>query len=204
MIQKNNIQFNEIKSICVFCGSSLGNDPAFVEAARLLGRLLAENQITLVYGGAKVGLMGVVADSVLENAGTVIGVIPKFLEQKEITHLGLTELIICETMHERKTKMFELSQGFIALPGGFGTLEEVIEILTWQQLGLHKCPIAFLNVNGFYDHLHMLFKEMEAKELLKSENRKMALFRADPLDLIHEMKTYKAPDVSKWISKTST
>lgn len=193
-----------MKSLCVFCGSSSGSDPAFIQSARQVGRLLAENQISLIYGGAKVGLMGAVADAVLENNGTVIGVLPKFLQGKEIAHANLTQLILCETMHERKTKMFELSEGFMALPGGFGTLEEVIEILTWQQLGLHKHPVGFLNVNGFYNHLRLFFDEMERGSLLKSENKKMALFGDDPTALLNEMKAYRAPAVTKWIGKQST
>lgn len=193
-----------MKSLCVFCGSSLGDDPAFVEAANFLGRLVAEQGITLIYGGAKVGLMGAVADSSLKHGGKVVGVLPKFLKGKEIAHKGLSELILCETMHDRKMKMFELSQGFVSLPGGFGTLEEVIEILTWQQLGLHKFPVGFLNINGFYDHLKMLFDEMESRKLLKSENKNMALFDVDVESLVGRMKTYTAPEVTKWISKSST
>jgi uncharacterized protein (TIGR00730 family) len=193
-----------MKSLCVFCGSSSGSDPAFIEAARLLGRTLAENQITLVYGGSNVGLMGAVADAALEHNGKVIGVLPKFLQGKEIAHNGLTELILCETMHERKTKMFERSEGFIALPGGFGTLEEVVEILTWQQLGLHKFPIAFLNVNGYYDHLRQFFNVMESQKLLKTENRNMALFGDTVIDVLDQMKSYKPINVDKWVGKTTT
>jgi len=193
-----------MKSLCVFCGSSFGNEPAFAEAAKALGRILANQKITLVYGGANVGLMGAVADSVLENNGRVIGVLPKFLQSKEIAHTGLSELILCDTMHERKVKMFELSQGFVALPGGFGTLEEVVEILTWQQLGLHKFPVAFLNINGFYDHLRLLFDRMESGKLLKAENKQMALFDGSVVGLVEKMKSYRAPEVSKWIAKAST
>src|SRR4051812_45956194 len=128
-----------MKSVAVFCGSSQGNDPQFTEAAQSLGRTLAEKNITLIYGGAAVGLMGTIANAVLQHKGKVIGVLPRFfLSGKEVPHHHLTELILCDSMHERKTKMFELSEGFIAMPGGFGTLEEVSEILTWQQLGLHQ------------------------------------------------------------------
>lgn len=188
-----------MKSVCVFCGSSSGDDPAFIKTARLLGQTLAENQITLVYGGANVGLMGAVADAVLEHGGKVIGVLPKFLQGKEIAHQGLTELILCETMHERKTKMFELSEGFIALPGGFGTLEEVVEILTWQQLGLHQYPVAFVNVNGYYDHLRSFFNEMERTQLLKTENRNMALFADVVSEALTQMKSYRPINVEKWV-----
>jgi len=192
-----------MKSLCVFCGSSSGNDPAFIKTARLLGQALAENQITLVYGGSNVGLMGAVADATLEHGGQVIGVLPKFLQDKELAHKGLTKLILCDTMHERKTKMFELSEGFIALPGGFGTLEEVVEVLTWQQLGLHQFPIAFLNVNGYYDHLRNLFNHMEAAQLLKTENRNMALFADVVSDALVQMKSYQAVNVEKWIKKST-
>lgn len=191
-----------MKSLCVFCGSSSGNNPEFIRSAQLLGQYLAENGITLIYGGANVGIMGAIADSTLENGGSVKGVLPKFLQGKEIAHTGLTELIICETMHERKIKMFELSQGFVALPGGFGTLEEVVEILTWQQLGFHKYPVGFLNIGGFFDHLRMFFDEMERTRLLKAENKKMALFGSSVLDLLNTMKSYKAPEVTKWISNS--
>lgn len=193
-----------MKSICVFCGSTPGNDPQFLTTARLLGKTLAEEKITLVYGGANVGLMGAVADAAMENGGRVIGVLPHFLQRKEVAHREITELILCETMHERKTKMFELSEGFIALPGGFGTLEEVVEILTWGQLGLHRHPTAFLNVNGYYDSLKALFNHMEQKELLKSENNQMALFGNSVEDVLKKMKNYKAPAVSKWITTSST
>src|SRR5258708_1188687 len=125
-----------MKSLCVFCGSSVGDDPDFLKTAIALGKTLAETETTLVYGGANRGLMGAIADSALKNGGKVIGVLPRFLEGKEVAHKNLTELILCDSMHERKTQMFERSQGFIAMPGGFGTLEEISEILTWQQLGL--------------------------------------------------------------------
>lgn len=194
----------EMKSICVFCGSSLGNDPKISEAARALGRSMAQQGTTLVYGGAKIGIMGVVADAVLENGGKVIGVIPKFLGDKEIAHSGLTELILCETMHERKTKMFELSEGFIALPGGFGTLEEVIEILTWQQLGLHHHPVGILNVGGFYQSLGQLFDQMESTGFLKPDHKDMALFADSVEALLSKMRAYKPHETGQWITKSVT
>jgi uncharacterized protein (TIGR00730 family) len=188
-----------MKSICVFCGSSLGTDPSFTEAARELGRTLSEQNITLIYGGANRGIMGLVADSVLENNGRVIGVLPKFLRNMEVAHTGLTELILCDSMHERKTKMFELSEGFLALPGGFGTLEEVIEILTWHQLGLHKFPVGLLNINGFYNPLIQLFDQMEASGLLKTENKDIALFGETVTGILGKMHAHQAAHVSKWI-----
>lgn len=193
-----------MKSISVFCGSSSGSDPKFQAAARSVGQALAEAGVTLIYGGAKVGLMGTVADAALANGGKVVGVLPRFLQNKELAHPDLSEMILCDSMHERKTRMFELSQGFIALPGGFGTLEEVCEILTWQQLGLHKFPIGLLNISGFYDHLDRLFAEMEKTELLKPENRRMAIFRENVPDLLAAMKNYRAPEVAKWIRKANT
>ena len=193
-----------MKSICVFCGSSSGDNPNFLHAANDLGKYLAENKIKLVYGGASVGLMGAIANSVLINGGQVIGVLPRFLQSKEIAHDGLSELIVCNSMHERKTKMFELAEGFIALPGGYGTLEEVLEMLTWQQLGLHKFPIGFLNVDGFYNCLITFFDEIEKTKLLNAQNRKMALFSNTITDLIFQMQSYKAPEVEKWINKSTS
>ena len=131
----------------------------------------------------------------------MIGVLPRFLQKKEIAHPGLTDLIFCETMHQRKTKMYEISQGFLGLPGGFGTLEEISEILTWQQLGMHEHPVGFLNIGGFYDHLEKLFETMKTCELLKPENRDMALFDDSFDSLFERMKVYKAPKVSKWLDK---
>lgn len=193
-----------MKSICVFCGSSFGSDSKFKEEAETLGDRIAKSGRTLVYGGAKVGLMGVVANAVLKGGGKVIGVLPHFLSAKEIAHKGLTELIFCESMHERKTKVFELSEGFIALPGGFGTLEEISEILTWQQLGLHTYPVAFLNTNGYYNDIFNQFRKMQTSGLLKPENRQMALFADDIDSLLAAMESYKAPSVAKWITKEET
>jgi uncharacterized protein (TIGR00730 family) len=159
--------------ITVFCGSSFGTEEIYTEQAALLGKTLAKQNIELVYGGANVGLMGAVADGVLNNGGKAIGVLPNFLRSKEIAHLGLTELILVESMHERKTKMNDLCDGVMALPGGFGTLEELFEMLTWAQLGLHKKPIAILNINGFYDSLIQLTEVMVSKGLLKEVNQQI-------------------------------
>jgi len=190
-----------MKNITVFCGSSFGTDEIFREQAELLGKTLGKQNIGLVYGGANVGLMGAVADGALSENGTVIGVLPNFLRSKEIAHLGLTELIVVESMHERKTKMNDLCDGVIALPGGFGTLEELFEMLTWSQLGLHKKPIAILNVNGFYDSLIQLTETMVEKGLLKDANQKMLLVSDNIDDLLEKMKNYMPPTVGKWIDK---
>jgi len=190
-----------MKRITVFCASSFGTDKIYEEQAIALGRTLAEQNIELVYGGANVGLMGAVADGTLNAGGKVIGVLPNFLRSKEIAHQGLTELILVESMHERKTKMNELCDGIIALPGGFGTLEELFEMLTWAQLGLHKKPIAILNVNGFYDSLLELLQTMTEKGLLKEVNQKMLLVSEDIEDLLNQMKNYIPPTVGKWIDK---
>lgn len=200
-IFKTHIKKITMKRITVFCASSFGTEKIYEEQAIALGKTLAEQNIELVYGGANVGLMGAVADGALNAGGKVIGVLPNFLRSKEIAHLGLTELILVESMHERKTKMNELCDGVIALPGGFGTLEELFEMLTWAQLGLHKKPIAILNVNGFYDALIALLQTMTEKGLLKEVNQKMLLVSETIDDLLYQMKNYVAPTVGKWIDK---
>lgn len=190
-----------MKNITVFCGSSFGTDEIFKEQAELLGKTLAQQNIGLIYGGANVGLMGAVADGALSENGTVIGVLPNFLRSKEIAHKGLTELILVESMHERKTKMSDLCDGVIALPGGFGTLEELFEMLTWAQLGLHKKPIAILNINGFYGALIELLKGMVEKGLLKDVNQEMLLVSDNIDDLLDKMRNYVPPTLGKWIDK---
>ena len=193
-----------MKSIAVYCGSSSGNNPLFTSMAVELGTLLVSEKISLVYGGAKVGLMGVIADAVLNAGGNIVGVLPRFISRKEIAHDRLSELILCETMHERKQIMYEMADGFIALPGGFGTLDELFEILTWQQLGLHQKPIGILNVDGFYNALKSLFGTMESAQILKSENRSMALFEDDPQRLLRLMKDYRPQAVPKWLDISKT
>lgn len=192
---------NIMKRITVFCGSSNGSDEIYKSQATQLGKTLAKQNIELVYGGANVGLMGAVADGVLNEGGKVIGVLPHFLKSKEIAHEGLTELILVESMHERKTKMNDLCNGVIALPGGFGTLEEFFEMLTWAQLGLHKKPIAILNVDGFYDSLITFIQTMVDKGFLKEINQQMVLVSDNSEDLLEKMKNYIAPSVGKWIDK---
>jgi uncharacterized protein (TIGR00730 family) len=189
-----------MKTITVFCGSSSGFADIYLAQARLLGETMAARGIALVYGGARVGLMGALADAALQAGGTVTGVLPVFLKVKEIAHEGLTELILTESMHERKMKMNELCDGIIALPGGFGTLEEFFEMLTWGQLGLHKKPVAVLNINGFYDPLIVLIDIMVERGFLKPDNRAMLLISNDIDDLLDKMRNYRAPEVGKWIS----
>ncbi|MGK6343736.1 TIGR00730 family Rossman fold protein [Chryseobacterium sp. DT-3] len=190
-----------MKSITVFCGSSFGTDGIFKEQAFLLGQTLAKQDIQLIYGGANVGLMGTVADGTLNEGGKAIGVLPHFLQSKEIAHKKLTELILVETMHERKTKMNDLCDGVIVLPGGYGTLEEFFEMITWAQLGLHKKPIGILNIDGFYDDLIRLVQTMVDKGFLKQVNRDMLLISGNIDELLEKMKNYQAPTVGKWISK---
>lgn len=190
----------ELKKICVFCGSSDGNDIAITDAAERLGKIFAENNITLVYGAAKIGVMGTLAKSVLENKGDVIGIIPKFLKKKEVVHLGLTELVTTHNMHERKLKMQEMSDGFITLPGGFGTLEELFEIITWLQLGLHDKPIGLLNINGFFDDMLKLLENMVRKGFLKMENYELLLVANNIDTLLKKMNDFKAPQIPKWLN----
>jgi len=190
-----------MKSITVFCGSSFGSDNVFKEQATLLGQTLAKQNIQLIYGGADVGLMGAVADGALNSGGKVVGVLPQFLQAKEIAHKQLTELILVETMHERKTKMNDLCDGVIVLPGGYGTLEEFFEMITWAQLGLHQKPIGVLNIDGFYDDLIQLIQTMVDKGFLRPINRDMLLISDTIDELLEMMKNYNAPTIGKWISK---
>ncbi|MFW5700222.1 MAG: TIGR00730 family Rossman fold protein [Cyclobacteriaceae bacterium] len=177
-----------MNKICVFCGSSVGNDPMYTEAARKLGKLMAENNIGLVYGGGGIGLMGEIANAVMSNNGQVIGVIPRFLAEKELGHQQISELILTDSMHQRKQKMAELADGFIALPGGFGTLEELCEILTWVQLSIIEKPVAILNTNGFFDHLILLFEHMVNNGFLRESNRDILLQAKTPQEIIKIMK----------------
>lgn len=193
-----------MKAITVFCGSNSGFKEVYQQQAFLLGKKLAGENIGVVYGGARIGLMGAVADGALQNGGKVYGVIPEFLRSKEIAHEGLTELILVTSMHERKVKMNELSDGVIALPGGFGTMEELFEMLTWAQLGLHKKPIALLNTNGFYDCLIKAAETMVIEGFLKKSNLDILLVDDQIDSLLEKMKAYRAPEVPKWIDlKTS-
>ncbi|MDU0372517.1 TIGR00730 family Rossman fold protein [Hymenobacter endophyticus] len=193
-----------MKSVAVYCGSSAGTNPLYTEMAQEMGRVLAEQSMTLVYGGGRVGLMGAVADSVLAHGGQVIGVIPDFLVAKEVEHRGVTELHIVKSMHERKLLMADLADGFVAMPGGFGTLEELFEVLTWGQLGLHKKPVALLNVAGFYDHLLRALDHMADEGLLRRENRHQLLSNPDPSNLLTEMLAYQPIALEKWLTPRTT
>lgn len=189
-----------MKSIAVYCGSSMGNDAVFKTTAYQLGEELANRNIQLVYGGATVGLMGTVADGALSKGGKVIGVLTDFLKNKELAHEGLTDLFFVETMHERKLKMYELSEGIIALPGGYGTLDELFEMLTWAQLGLHKYPVGLLNVDGYFDHLLAFVQTMVDKGFLKEVNQHMLLVSDTIEGLLKKMQEYQPPIVGKWIT----
>jgi|SRR5690606_17592728 len=200
---EENIEFFDmaLRSIVVFCASSLGSKQVFSEEATHVGRTFAVRGITLVYGGGKVGLMGAVANGALEAGGKVVGIIPHFLNSKEREHNGVTELITVESMHDRKRIMNERSDGIIALPGGFGTMEELFEMITWAQLGLHQKPVGLLNTDGFYDHLLAFIDNMVESELLKKGNREMLLVADTIEELLEKMENYKAPDVPKWIQE---
>jgi len=187
--------------ICVFCGSSFGSNSSYSWAAQHLGELLAARNVELVYGGATVGLMGLLADAVLQSGGRVIGVIPQALVDKEIAHTGLTELRVVNSMHERKALMAELADAFIALPGGFGTLEEFCEVLTWSQLGLHRKNCGLLNINGYYDGLLSLFDHAVAEGFLKSSSRKLVQSYSEPDRLIGAVLSAVPAVEAKWIGK---
>lgn len=190
-----------MRALTVFCGANMGSEAQYTELAREMGQLLAQENIALVYGGGKVGLMGVIADAVLESGGKVIGVIPHFLAHKEIEHTGVKEMYYTETMHERKMKMFELSDGAIAMPGGFGTLDEMFELCTWAQLGLHEKPLGVLNILSFYDGLLQFLDRAVSDEFLQAENRKLILDARYPHELLEKMRNYKPIHVPKWIKK---
>lgn len=183
-----------MRSISVFCGSTTGNDPEFRQEAYALGGLLADNNIRLVYGGGRSGLMGAVAAGALDAGGEVIGVIPEFLMEKEVAHHGLTELIVTQNMHDRKLILNEKADGFIALPGGFGTLEELFEIITWLQLGLHNKPVGVLNTKGYYDHLFALLDHMVVNELLRPDNRERLLRHNNINELLMTMQEWPSND----------
>lgn len=193
-----------MKRLCVYCGSSPGSHPDYTEAAKDMARALVKRNIDLVYGGASVGVMGVIANTVLAEGGHVIGIIPQALVDREVAHTGLTDLRVVTSMHERKTLMAELSDGFIALPGGLGTLEEIFEILTWAQLGLHQKPCGLLNIRDYYRSLIEFLDHAVAERFVKDAHRAMLLVEEQPGRLLERFARYNAPPVAKWVDQAST
>lgn len=191
--------FPMLRRVCVYCGSRTGLRTEYVEQAQELGRLLAERNLELVFGGGSIGLMGVVADSVLEAGGRVIGVIPRFLSRKEVLHQSLTETRIVSSMHERKALMEKLSDAFIALPGGLGTFEELFEILTWSQLGLHRKNVGLLNVRGFFDPFETLLRTAIDEGFVKPEYRELTFLASDVRELLDKLETHSLPEVPQWL-----
>jgi uncharacterized protein (TIGR00730 family) len=187
-----------MRTVCVFCGSSTGTNSKYRAAARHLGRLLAERNLPLVYGGGNIGLMGEIANAVLTHGGKAIGVIPQFLVEKELVHEKLSEVRIVESMHARKAMMAELADSFIAMPGGFGTLEETVEVLTWAQLGLHRKPLGLLNIESYFDSLYEFFTHMVKEQFLHTEYKDMILIKEDAADMLESLSTFKLPVIDKW------
>jgi uncharacterized protein (TIGR00730 family) len=194
----------EMKRICVYCGSNVGGGPVYAGAAKEIGALLAAEGLELVYGGGNVGLMGTVADAVLEAGGIVRGIIPRSLEEKELGHSGVTELLVVDSMHTRKHQMSELADGFIALPGGIGTLEELAEIFTWLQLQFHDKPVGILNTGGFYDHLLAFLGHMRDEKFLKGEQLDMLLVADTPEALLQQMREFTPCSGGKWFDHESS
>lgn len=194
---------NPLRSICLFCGSSPGLDPAFKMAAAQLGSTLAHNNIRLVFGGGHVGLMGIAADACLSAGGEAVGVIPRKLMEKEVGHTGLTQMHVVETMHERKALMTQLSDAFIALPGGYGTLDELFEALTWQQLSYHLLPVGVLNVSGFFDHLIQFLDHAREQRLLRDAHRDSLIVDTDLTRLIGRMQKFVPPNNEKWLDSAA-
>jgi hypothetical protein len=193
-----------LRSICVFCGSSPDVDELYMASAREMGRLLASQGLRIVYGGGRLGLMGALADAAVAAGGDIVGVIPGALVDKEVAHRGLSELRVVASMHDRKALMAELADGFVALPGGIGTLEEFFEIWTWGQLGLHHKPFGLLNVGGFYDPLLAFLDQLADRRFLRREHRDMVHMRAVTSDLLHAMANYRPIDVWQWLSSAES
>jgi uncharacterized protein (TIGR00730 family) len=193
-----------IRSLCVFCGSNSGNDPSYAKVARDFGAMLAKSNIALIYGGGHVGLMGIVADAVLAGGGKVIGVIPRMLWDREVGHRNLTELHVVESMHERKAMMASLSDAFVALPGGLGTFEEIFEVWTWAQLGIHRKPLGFLDANGFYAPLLSFLDRAVDAGFIRAQYRSVAIVDVHPASLLRRMSEYEPPMVEKWITPNET
>jgi uncharacterized protein (TIGR00730 family) len=192
---------NQIRRLCIFCGSSAGNRPAYRRAAEEIGSYLAKNEIAIVFGGGKVGLMGIVADSALAAGGEVIGVIPEHLMGREVGHCGLTKLHVVASMHERKALMADLSDAFLALPGGFGTFDEFCEVLTWSQLGLHQKPCGLLNVEGYFTPVLAMFDRAVADGFLRKENREIVLASDNLPEMMDKMRSWHPVVVEKWLDR---
>ncbi|WP_043830925.1 TIGR00730 family Rossman fold protein [Muricoccus aerilatus] len=192
-----------MKRVCVFCGANPGNNPAHAEAARALGLAIADRGLGLVYGGGKVGLMGIVADAALEGGAEVDGVIPEHLMQRELGHGSVTRLHVVASMHERKAMMAALSDGFVVLPGGFGTLEEAFEVLTWSQLGLHRKGTVFLDVQGYWSRLNGMLDAMADEGFVKPEHRAIALTAAEPVEALDLLAAFRPPEVTRWIERVA-
>ena len=190
-----------MRSVCVFCGANLGSDPGVVLAAKGVGSAIAESGRTLVYGGAKVGLMGALADAALAAGGTVLGVSPQALVDKEVAHQGLTELPVVTSMHERKMRMAELAEGFIAMPGGLGTLEEFFEVWTWAQLGFHQKPLGMFGPSSFFAPLLAYLDSLVAQKFVRPEHRQMVMLDEEPRALLERLTAYQPSTLSKWIVK---
>lgn len=188
----------------MFCGSSNGRKPEYAVAAIELGQLFAERKTTLVYGGARVGLMGAVVDATLSSGGKVIGVMPQALVDKEVAHENLTELHVVSSMHERKALMADLAEAFIALPGGFGTIEELSEVLTWAQLGMHQKPIGLLNIDGFYDSLLEFFDTAVSEQFVRAAHRELIWATSDPQEILNRFSDFRPPTIEKWIGRSQT
>lgn len=192
---------NEIKSLLVYCGAHEGYNPSFTQAAKRLGQLMANENIKLIYGGGSIGLMGILADSVLRHGGEVIGVIPDFLDTKEIGHKGITQMHKVKSMHERKAMMEKLCDAVIALPGGYGTMDELLEMLTWKQLGLHNKPIGILNINGYYNHFLLQLNRMVEEGFLKASNRDLLQVGETIPSLLAKMISTQQVAEEKWMER---
>lgn len=194
----------KINRLCIYCGSRIGGRPDYAIAARKLAHAMVSKNIDLVYGGASIGIMGKLADAVLEEGGRVTGIIPKGLFVKEVAHKGITELMEVSSMHERKSLMAELSDGFIALPGGYGTIEEIFEIITWSQLGMHNKPCGLLNICNYYDNLIDFLDHAVSEQFVNNVNRSILLVDDNPNALLEKFEVYKAPETEKLINRRST
>jgi len=194
----------ELRRVCVFCGSSVGRRPEYLDAARRLGRLLATDRIALVYGGAKVGVMGTLADAALAAGGSVTGVMPSFMAGREVAHEGLTEFRVVGSMHERKALMAELSDAFISLPGGLGTLEETFEVLSWAQLGLHRKPIGLLDVARYFEPLEAFLDHARAEGFIEAEHRGLVVSDGDAATLLERLRAFEPPPLPAWLREVES